>query len=51
VAASAVKKFRKMILQYQGEPAGLRRYLLRHLDTMEVRADELLAGIIDEILL
>jgi hypothetical protein len=50
VAAAAVKKFREMIREYQGAPDGLRAYLLRRLDKMETRADELLAGIIDEIL-
>ena len=50
IAAAAVKKFREMIHDYQGAPEGLRAYLLRRLDKMETKADELLAGIIDEIL-
>ena len=50
VAAAAVKKFREMITQYQGPAEGLRAHLLKRLDKMETRADELLAGIIDEIL-
>ena len=50
VAAAAVKKFREMIMDYHGAPEGLRAHLLKRLDKMETRADELLAGIIDEIL-
>ena len=50
IAAAAVKKFREMIQDYEGSPEGLRAYLLRRLDKMETKADELLAGIIDEIL-
>lgn len=50
VAAAAVKKFREMIVDYQGPLEGLRSHLLRRLDKMETRADELLAGIMDEIL-
>jgi len=50
VAAAAVKKFREMIEEYKGPPNGLRAYLLRRMQKMEGRADELLAGIMDEIL-
>jgi hypothetical protein len=50
VAAAAVKKFKEMIEDYQGTPEGLRAYLLKRLGKMEGRADELLAGIMDEIL-
>ncbi len=39
-----------MIETYHGKPDGLKVYLLRELNKMENRADELLAGIIDEIL-
>ena len=48
--AAAVKKFREIINQYDGKPEGLKPYLLKRLDKMESRADELLAGIMDEIL-
>jgi len=51
VAAAAVKKFREMIMEYQGPSEGLRAYLLKQLSRMDGKADELLAGIIDEILL
>lgn len=50
VAAAAVKRFREMIEAYQGPPEGLRPHLLKRLNKMESRADELLAGIMDEIL-
>jgi hypothetical protein len=50
VAAAAVKKFKEMIEEYRGAPEGLRAYLLKRLGKMEGRADELLAGIMDEIL-
>jgi hypothetical protein len=50
VAAAAVKKFKEMIEEYRGPPEGFRAYLLKRLGKMEGRADELLAGIMDEIL-
>jgi hypothetical protein len=50
VAAAAVKKFREMISEYKGPPEGLRSYLLRRLDKMETRADEILVDLIDGIL-
>jgi hypothetical protein len=50
VIVAAVKKFREMIQKYQGAFEGLRTYLLRRLDKMETKANELLAGIIDETL-
>ncbi len=50
VAAAAVKKFRELIEQYEGTTEGLKPYLLKRLSKMETRADELLAGIMDEIL-
>jgi len=50
VAAAAVKKFREMIQEYNGPADGLKAYLLKRLNRMETRADELLAGIMDEIL-
>jgi len=45
-----MKKFREMIEAYDGPAEGLRAYLLRRLAKMDTRGDELLAGIIDEIL-
>jgi hypothetical protein len=39
-----------MIEEYRGPPEGFRAYLLKRLGKMEGRADELLAGIMDEIL-
>jgi hypothetical protein len=50
VAAAAVKKFREMIQEYHGQPDGLRGYMLKHLDKMKTWANQLLAGIMDEIL-
>jgi len=50
VAAAAVKKFREMIDEYKGPGEGLRGYLVKRLAKMDGRADELLAGIMDEIL-
>jgi len=50
VAAAAIKKFRKMILDYKGPPEGLREYLLRELDKKNKNANGLLAEIIDQIL-
>ena len=50
VGACAVKKFRKMIQDYQGPPAGLKTHLLKRLNRMNERADNLLADVIDEIL-
>ena len=50
VAAAAVKKFKEMIREYQGPDAGLRAYLLKRLNRMDGRADELLADVMDEIL-
>jgi hypothetical protein len=50
VAAAAVKRFREMINEYKGPADGLRAHLLKQLGKMETRADELLAGIMDEIL-
>jgi hypothetical protein len=50
VAAAAMKWVRAMIDDYSGPPDGLRAYLLRQLAQRDRRADEILAGIIDEIL-
>ena len=52
VAVAAVKKFREMILAYEG-PSDFQKFkdhLLRQLARMEVKGDEILADIIDEIL-
>lgn len=50
VAAAATKWLRALIDGYTGQPEGLRVYLLRQLSKRDERADEILAGIIDEIL-
>jgi len=50
VAAAAAKWFRVLVDNYHGPPNGLRSYLLRELSKHDRRADEILAGIIDEIL-
>ena len=50
VAAAAAKWLRMLIQNYSGPPEGLRGYLLRELARRDRRADEILAGIIDEIL-
>ena len=50
VAAAAVKKFQEMIREYEGPDTGLRAYLLKRLNRMSGRADELLADVMDEIL-
>jgi len=52
VAAAAVKKFRDMILTYNGPKTyeKLREYLLRKLDEKNLKADQLLAQILDEII-
>ncbi len=50
VAACAVKKFRKMVQEYDGSPAGLRAHLLKQLNKMNENADKLLADLVDEIL-
>jgi len=50
VAAAAVKKFREMIEEYKGPAEGLKAYLVKRLNRMENKADELLADIMDEIL-
>jgi len=53
VAAAAVKKFRELIETYEGpkEFEPFKAYLLKHLGRMETRGDQLLADIIDQILL
>jgi triphosphoribosyl-dephospho-CoA synthetase len=51
VAAAAVKKFKKMVEGYRGPERELRGYLLRELERMEAKGDQLLADIIDQILL
>ena len=50
VAAAAIKKFKKMILDYKGPPEKLKGYLLRELNKKNLKADELLADVLDEIL-
>ena len=50
VAAAAIKKFKRMILDYKGPPEKLRVYLLRELNKKNLKADELLADVLDEIL-
>ena len=50
VAAAAIKKFKKMVLDYKGPPEKLKEYLLKELDKKNLKADELLADVLDEIL-
>ena len=51
VAAAAVKKFRSMILEYKGPPEKLSDYLLKELGKKELKADAILAEILDEVLM
>lgn len=41
VAAAAAKRFQKMVLAYRGPPEGLKPYLLRELDRLESKGDEI----------
>jgi len=52
VAAASVKKFRDMILTYNGPKTyeKLREHLLRKLDEKNLKADQLLAQILDDII-
>ena len=51
VAAAAVKKFKKMILDYKGPPEKLRAHLLKELDRKVAKADALLTEILDDVLM
>ncbi len=50
VAACAVKWFQLLIDSYTGPPAGLRKFLARRLLEIDEHANEILAGVMDEIL-
>lgn len=50
VAVAAVKKFKKMVLDYKGPPEKPKEYLLKELDKKNLKADELLTEVLDEIL-
>lgn len=50
VAAAAIKKFRRLILSYDGPPEELKNFLLKELDKLNERADDILEDVIDQIL-
>jgi len=49
MAVAALKRFRKMILDYKGPPEKLKDYLIKQLDEWEKKGDCLLAGAIDDL--
>ena len=50
VAAAAIKYLRDLIVSYKGSPEKLGAYLLRKLDEKNLKADQLLAQIMDDII-
>jgi len=49
IAVVAVKRFKKLVTEYNGPPARLRTYLIRNLQKMDRTADLILAEAFNEL--
>jgi len=50
IAAAAIKWFRRLITEYKGPSEKLRDYLLKELDRLEKKADEIISGAFGELM-